>query len=240
MAELKDSGERRDFGTGAVRDAAEGKGRCDLLPLDVVGKILSSRALTLIGEFKTTKNTKFLVDAIREFACSHDIDIFTIIIEVSKQFEDGAKKYAENNWMKGIPLHCYIDSGVRHYLKYLRGDTDEPHDRAFIWNILCAVWTFENKPELDDIENVTTAYDIENPTFKYNKIINKPYHLIAKETMEQYGVLEIDHIEYIDTIYRCACGYLTHVADGVTSCRGCNTFLPPEFLDGIKKRKMSV
>ena len=30
--ELQDSGERREFETGAVRDMAEGKGRCDLLP----------------------------------------------------------------------------------------------------------------------------------------------------------------------------------------------------------------
>jgi len=29
---LKDSGTRREFGTGAVRDAEEGKGRMDLLP----------------------------------------------------------------------------------------------------------------------------------------------------------------------------------------------------------------
>lgn len=29
---LKDSGERRKFETGAVRDIVEGKGRCDLLP----------------------------------------------------------------------------------------------------------------------------------------------------------------------------------------------------------------
>lgn len=29
---VKDSGERRLFETGAVRDIAEGKGRCDLLP----------------------------------------------------------------------------------------------------------------------------------------------------------------------------------------------------------------
>lgn len=32
MAELKDSGERRVFQSGAVRDIEEGKGRCDLLP----------------------------------------------------------------------------------------------------------------------------------------------------------------------------------------------------------------
>ena len=48
MAELKDSGARRDFGTGAVRDAADGKGRCDLLPLQVVGYILdNNNILTL-------------------------------------------------------------------------------------------------------------------------------------------------------------------------------------------------
>lgn len=30
--ELKDSGNRREFTTGAVRDIGDGKGRCDLLP----------------------------------------------------------------------------------------------------------------------------------------------------------------------------------------------------------------
>ena len=30
--EIKDSGERREFDTGAVRDIQEGKGRMDLLP----------------------------------------------------------------------------------------------------------------------------------------------------------------------------------------------------------------
>jgi hypothetical protein len=48
-------------------------------------------------------------------------------------------------------VHIFIDSGVRHYLKYLRGDKDEPHDRAFIWNMLGAIWTHENKPELIDL-----------------------------------------------------------------------------------------
>ena len=34
--EIKDSGNRREFESGCVRDIAEGKGRCDLLPLDVI------------------------------------------------------------------------------------------------------------------------------------------------------------------------------------------------------------
>ena len=62
----------------------------------------------------------------------------------------GALKYGENNWQKGIPTHCYVDSAVRHYLKFLRGDKDEPHDRAFIWNLLCCIWTCEHMPELND------------------------------------------------------------------------------------------
>lgn len=36
MAKLKDSGTRRTFETGAVRDMAEGKGRFDLLPMCVL------------------------------------------------------------------------------------------------------------------------------------------------------------------------------------------------------------
>ena len=32
MSEILDSGNRREFESGAVRDMAKGKGRCDLLP----------------------------------------------------------------------------------------------------------------------------------------------------------------------------------------------------------------
>ena len=35
----KDSGATREFSTGAHRDAAVGKGRCDLLPLHGVGMV---------------------------------------------------------------------------------------------------------------------------------------------------------------------------------------------------------
>ena len=73
-----------------------------------------------------------------------------MLLEVSKHFEEGAKKYGEHNWQKGIPTKCYIDSAVRHYLKWFRGDKDEPHDRAFVWNILCCIWTCENKPSLNN------------------------------------------------------------------------------------------
>ena len=145
---IKDSGNRREFKSGAVRDIQEGKGRCDLLPLGVCGNVINNPTLAYIEAFKLSNKTTNLIDALTSSGVFHDL--YTMILEVSKHFEEGAKKYGERNWEKGIPTHCYIDSAVRHYLKYLRGDTDEPHDRAFCWNILCCIWTCHNKPELND------------------------------------------------------------------------------------------
>lgn len=145
---IKDSGNRREFETGAVRDIQEGKGRCDLLPLDVGALALKNPTLAYINNYIGCGQVYCLFDALKVSGIFTDSS--TMLLEVSKHFEEGATKYGERNWQKGIPTHCYIDSAVRHYLKWLRGDNDEPHDRAFCWNILCCIWTALNKPELND------------------------------------------------------------------------------------------
>jgi hypothetical protein len=147
---IKDSGTRREFDTGAVRDIQEGKGRCDLMPLDVLAEHMEDSILLFIYQFTTNGNPGHLYRVLDESPGRlHLGDRPTVYLEVAKHFEEGAKKYGENNWQKGLPVSCYIDSAVRHYLKYLRGDTDEPHDRAFCWNIMCAIWTCRHKPELN-------------------------------------------------------------------------------------------
>ncbi len=145
---ILDSGERRQFESGAVRDIREGKGRCDLLPLDIIARLLADDVFYRIQKFIDTDDVTYLYNILGNHVAFYDIH--TMILEVSKHFEEGCIKYGERNWQKGIPTHCYIDSAVRHYIKYRRGDTDEPHDRAFIWNILCCIWTVHHKPELDD------------------------------------------------------------------------------------------
>lgn len=149
--ELQDSGNRREFDSGAVRDINEGKGRCDLLPLGVVADVWGDGILCYIDQYVRSGNKTSLERAIKFFAECRYGNLATALLEVAKHYEDGCKKYGERNWEKGIPLHCYIDSGVRHYIKFIRGDTDEPHDRAFLWNLLGALWTQKNKPELIDL-----------------------------------------------------------------------------------------
>jgi hypothetical protein len=99
---VQDSGNRRQFNTGAVRDMQEGKGRCDLLPA-------------------------------------------AALLRLARHFEAGAKKYGDRNWEKGIPLDSFIDSAMRHLLKYMDGQKDEDHLCAAAWNLLCAMWTEEKK-----------------------------------------------------------------------------------------------
>lgn len=147
MSEIKDSGERTEFESGAVRDMHEGKGRCDLLPLDVVSTCMGDTIIFAINLFLESeyKRTDYLTKCLEVFSEKYfNGSMETMFLELAVHFEQGAKKYGENNWQKGIPIWCYIDSAVRHYLKYLRGDTDERHDRAFVWNIVCAIWTIKN------------------------------------------------------------------------------------------------
>jgi hypothetical protein len=149
--EIKDSGTRREFETGAVRDVAEGKGRCDLLPLDIIGSLIDDSILSWLNKYVREGDLNALDNVVTLFVTYYVGNLESAILEVAKHYEEGAKKYAERNWEIGIPLHCYIDSAVRHYLKYRRGDDDEPHARAFLWNILGAWWTHLNKPEMIDL-----------------------------------------------------------------------------------------
>ena len=156
---IKDSGERREFDTGAVRDIQKGKGRCDLMPLGVVGSLLHDKKVVFrdIDAFVRFGDTGYLLQAIRAFVelecvpSTHNSTerLAHMLLEVSVHFEEGADKYGENNWQKGLPAQCYIDSAVRHYLKFMRGDDDERHDRAFVWNLMCCIWTCQHRPELN-------------------------------------------------------------------------------------------
>ena len=154
MSEIKDSGNRTKFSTGAVRDVQDDKGRCDLMPLGVIARLFpmeANRILDTIDDFMESGDTEYLLDAVNLFVYFEKKTVAEMMLEVSVHYMKGAKKYKPYNWMLGIPVSSYISSGVRHFLKHIDGQKDERHDRAFIWNMLGAIWTMEHKPEMIDI-----------------------------------------------------------------------------------------
>lgn len=73
------------------------------------------------------------------------------LIRLSKHFEEGVKTHGERNWENGIPMHSFLDSALRHLFRYIDGQTDEDHLCAAAWNVICAMWTEEKRPEMQDI-----------------------------------------------------------------------------------------
>ncbi len=113
---LPDSGHRVEYGRGARRESAPGKGRFDLI---------SPIAMT----------------------------------KLAKLLEQGALKYEARNWEKGLPLHTFVDSGMRHLMMLMMAEDEsrEDHAVAALWNMMALVHTREMidrgllPAELDDL-----------------------------------------------------------------------------------------
>ena len=151
--EIKDSGNRRTFANGGVRDMAEGKGACHLLPLDIISEVFAyaethmnvhlktHEIIFCLSEYQRVGVEEGIYAAITSFANDHFGNLPNAILELAIHFEMGSKKYEPNNWKNIGELDTFLDSAVRHFLKVCRGDKDEPHDRAFLWNLVCLLWT---------------------------------------------------------------------------------------------------
>ena len=74
-----------------------------------------------------------------------------VLLRLAKHYERGAERFGPYNWQQGIPCHSFVDSALRHMLKYMDGQTDEDHLIAAIWNLCGLAWTEEKLPELMDI-----------------------------------------------------------------------------------------
>lgn len=130
---------------------AEGKGRMDLLPLDVIADLLHAGdgIKTMFRELDKALRSDdpypHVEAALIAFVGQQYSSMETAILDYAVHMEAGCAKYGDRNWEHGIPVHVYIDSAARHCIKYLRGDTDEPHKAAVVWNLGCCLWTIRHK-----------------------------------------------------------------------------------------------
>lgn len=73
------------------------------------------------------------------------------LLRVARHMENSLECHEEHNWEKGLPMHCFLDSAMRHIFKYMDGRSDEDHLAAAATNLLMALWTEEHLPQQQDI-----------------------------------------------------------------------------------------
>lgn len=81
----------------------------------------------------------------------YDLVPVEAVERVAMLYMRGAEKYVENNWKKGQPYSRTYASLLRHIYAWRKGDTEEDHLAAVIWNAMSLMWYEQNKPELDDL-----------------------------------------------------------------------------------------
>jgi hypothetical protein len=70
--------------------------------------------------------------------------------EVARACAEGAEKYGDWNWEKGMPVHDLLNHALAHIYNFLSGDRSEPHLGHAAWNLLAAIHSHELWPHLNE------------------------------------------------------------------------------------------
>lgn len=82
----------------------------------------------------------------------------TALKRLAMHYANGAKKYTEHNWTKGIPVSRCMASLMRHVFQFAMGDEDEDHAASIIFNVMCIMHYQEvGRDDLDDYFNWKTG-----------------------------------------------------------------------------------
>ena len=101
------------------------------------------------------------------------------LMRLARHMEKSLEDHPERNWEKGLPMHSFMDSALRHLFKYMDGMNDEDHLCAAAWNILCAMWTEEKRPEMQDIPTRFKLTDVGDGHFVKEPLTYNDVHDIV-------------------------------------------------------------
>ena len=88
------------------------------------------------------------------------------LLRLAQHYENGAIRYGDENWTKGMPLRRCLDSMLRHANAVKMGLHDEDHLSAVVFNAFCIVYYEEMirqgklPKELDNLGWVQEKQDV--------------------------------------------------------------------------------
>ena len=101
-----------------------------------------------------TTLTEFPTGAVRSSdAAGVRFDLITPIglRRLAQTCAEGAAKYGDCNWQKGIPASEMLNHAIRHIYLWLEGDAQEDHLAHAAWNILGVCHFEEAMPQMIDV-----------------------------------------------------------------------------------------
>ena len=93
------------------------------------------------------ERTTYTTGAVRDYRADkprYDLIPPHAMLRVAMQYARGAQKYGESNWLLGIPTQDMLASAMRHLEAWRRGEPEEDHLAAVIWNLL-AIMQYEEE-----------------------------------------------------------------------------------------------
>ena len=106
------------------------------------------------------EQTKFSTGAVRSTdANSTRYDLISPVglRRIAETYAEGAKKYGDNNWQKGMPASDTMNHAIRHINLWLSGDKTEDHLAHAAWNLIAIMHFEELKPECIDVPTRRTT-----------------------------------------------------------------------------------
>ena len=99
----------------------------------------------------------------------------TALYRLAMHFTNGARKYSDMNYAKGMPFSRFGASMFRHLMAWMVGDKSEDHLSALAWGAM-AVMHFEDmgRKDLDDLnDRWFPGIEVKDLNEAYNKLTKK-------------------------------------------------------------------
>lgn len=98
-------------------------------------------------------------------------------------FEQGAEKYEDRNWEKGISVKDCVNRMIRHALKAGSGWTDEDHLAAVMWNAAVAITMRKRMPACNDHKWLEETKEVVDEVKR--KEYEKVYYKVPVESADE-------------------------------------------------------
>lgn len=105
-----------------------------------------------VKQVSEDQTVKFQTGAVRSAdaeATRYDLVSPIGLEAVARTCAEGAAKYGDWNWEKGMPVHDLLNHALRHIYRYLAGDRSEEHLPHAAWGLLAAIHSEALWPQLN-------------------------------------------------------------------------------------------